>query len=72
MLIPRSRLARFTVPIFLLNAAAIGLYRAFGFVETGVRRNYYGRGEDAIIMSRTRVGGAESPAPQRSAEGGGT
>ena len=54
------------------NAAAIGLYRAFGFVETGVRRNYYGRGEDAIIMSRTRFGAAEAPAPQRSAEGGGT
>jgi len=35
------------------NEAAIGLYRRFGFTETGVRRHYYGRGEDAIIMTRT-------------------
>jgi ribosomal-protein-alanine N-acetyltransferase len=34
------------------NAAAIALYRSFGFTERGVRRNYYARGEDAIIMSR--------------------
>jgi ribosomal-protein-alanine N-acetyltransferase len=33
------------------NAAAIALYRAMGFSEHGVRRNYYGRGHDAIIMS---------------------
>jgi len=35
------------------NAAAVALYRRFGFTETGVRRNYYGRGQDALIMSRT-------------------
>ena len=35
------------------NAAAMALYRSFGFTERGVRRNYYGRGQDAIIMSRT-------------------
>jgi ribosomal-protein-alanine N-acetyltransferase len=34
------------------NAAAMGLYRSVGFTERGVRRNYYGRGQDAIIMSR--------------------
>jgi ribosomal-protein-alanine N-acetyltransferase len=37
------------------NAAAIGLYRAKGFSEIGLRRNYYaasnGR-EDAILMER--------------------
>jgi ribosomal-protein-alanine N-acetyltransferase len=37
------------------NAAAIGLYRAMGFSEIGLRRNYYvannGR-EDAILMER--------------------
>jgi ribosomal-protein-alanine N-acetyltransferase len=38
------------------NEAAVALYRSFGFKEAGVRRNYYGRGEDAIVMSR--VGGA--------------
>lgn len=36
------------------NAAAIALYRSFGFTETGLRRNYYGRGNDAIIMTWTR------------------
>jgi ribosomal-protein-alanine N-acetyltransferase len=34
------------------NEAALALYRAFGFRETGVRRNYYGRGHDAIVMTR--------------------
>lgn len=33
------------------NVAAMGLYRAMGFSEQGARRNYYGRGHDAIIMS---------------------
>jgi ribosomal protein S18 acetylase RimI-like enzyme len=37
------------------NTAAIALYRSFGFTERGVRRNYYGHGKDAIIMSRTRA-----------------
>ena len=33
------------------NAAAQGLYQALGFVETGVRPNYYQReNEDAILM----------------------
>ena len=40
------------------NVAAIALYRRFGFSESGVRRNYYGRGIDAIIMSRTRADAA--------------
>jgi [ribosomal protein S18]-alanine N-acetyltransferase len=35
------------------NEAAIALYASFGFSETGVRRNYYARGEDAIIMTRS-------------------
>jgi len=35
------------------NTPAIALYRSFGFTERGVRRNYYGHGHDAIIMSRT-------------------
>lgn len=33
------------------NEAAIGLYRSFGFTERGVRRNYYARGQDAVVMS---------------------
>ena len=35
------------------NAAAIALYRTCGFVESGVRRNYYGRGTDALLMTWT-------------------
>jgi ribosomal-protein-alanine N-acetyltransferase len=34
------------------NAAALGLYRAMGFSQIGLRKNYYGRGEDAVIMER--------------------
>ncbi len=40
------------------NAPAIALYRRHGFVDDGVRSNYYptadGR-EDALLMSRTRL-----------------
>jgi ribosomal-protein-alanine N-acetyltransferase len=32
------------------NTWARRLYAAFGFEDVGVRRNYYGRGEDALIM----------------------
>ena len=35
------------------NDAGVALYGRFGFAETGVRRNYYGRGEDALVMSLT-------------------
>lgn len=34
------------------NAAAIALYRAFDFRQTGRRRGYYADGEDALIMER--------------------
>ena len=34
------------------NQAAVALYRALRFTETGLRRNYYGQGEDALIMER--------------------
>ena len=33
------------------NAAAIGLYQAMGFAADGRRRDYYGRGHDALLMS---------------------
>lgn len=35
------------------NAAAIALYRAFGFEDASVRRAYYGDGEDALEMALT-------------------
>lgn len=34
------------------NAAAIALYRAVGFVETGLRKRYYRNGADAYMMRR--------------------
>ena len=34
------------------NEAALALYRAAGFREEGVRRSYYGPGEDALILWR--------------------
>lgn len=34
------------------NAPALGLYRAMGFTQIGLRKNYYARGEDAVIMER--------------------
>ena len=34
------------------NEPAAALYRAMGFAETGLRRNYYGEGQDAVIMER--------------------
>jgi [ribosomal protein S18]-alanine N-acetyltransferase len=39
-----------TLEVRRSNEAAQRLYAAFGFEEVGVRRNYYGRGEDALIM----------------------
>jgi len=38
------------------NAAAIALYRAYGFEQLAVRGDYYGPGRDAMIMRRP-VGG---------------
>jgi len=34
------------------NAAAIALYRTYGFVDCGVRRRYYVDGEDALLMEK--------------------
>lgn len=34
------------------NIAAIALYTRLGYVRTGLRRNYYGQGDDAFIMQR--------------------
>lgn len=43
------------------NQAAAGLYRAMGFSEIGMRRNYYGEGEDAIIMERRLRPATDTP-----------
>lgn len=34
------------------NESAVLLYRGFGFSNRGVRKHYYGRGSDAIIMTK--------------------
>lgn len=39
-----------TLEVRRSNEAARRLYASFHFEEVGVRRNYYGRGEDALIM----------------------
>jgi ribosomal-protein-alanine N-acetyltransferase len=51
-----------TLEVGRSNAAAIALYRALGFSETGVRRHYYGGGEDALIMTWTRPADATTVA----------
>lgn len=33
------------------NAAGIALYRSFGFSDSGLRKNYYGRGHHALLMT---------------------
>lgn len=40
------------------NAAALALYVRHGFAVAGRRRDYYGRGRDAILMTR-RLGGPD-------------
>ncbi len=51
-------LERWILEVARNNVAAQGLYRSHGFVEIGVRKDYYRAGEgrvDALVMSR-RVG----------------
>jgi ribosomal-protein-alanine N-acetyltransferase len=52
------------------NVAAIGLYEAAGFIPDGRRRDYYGRGQDALLMSM-RLRGAEEGLPAQLLGGGG-
>lgn len=35
------------------NAAAIGLYQKYGFLQIAVRKKYYEDGEDALVMQKT-------------------
>jgi len=45
-------MASVTLEVRRSNAPARALYSSLGFEEAGVRRDYYGRGEDALIMRR--------------------
>ena len=48
-----NRLAFLTLEVRPSNAAAIALYRGFGFREVGRRRNYYDLPkEDALILTK--------------------
>lgn len=44
-----------TLEVRRSNLAARNLYRKLNFAERRVRKNYYGSGEDAIIMERRLV-----------------
>jgi ribosomal-protein-alanine N-acetyltransferase len=47
----RREHARFvTLEVRRSNVAARGLYRKLEFEERRLRKNYYGSGEDAIVM----------------------
>lgn len=44
-------LAAMTLEVRVSNAAAIALYRRFGYAPAGVRKNYYSdEGEDGLVM----------------------
>lgn len=53
---------RFVLDVAADNDSAIAFYRAHGFIEDGVRKNYYGRLDgrrvDAMLMSRPVAGQA--------------
>lgn len=44
------------------NVEAVALYESFGFVPARVRKQYYGPGEDAIVMTCRLTGSAAEPA----------
>jgi ribosomal-protein-alanine N-acetyltransferase len=47
-----KRVAILTLEVRRSNLPARNLYRKMNFAERRVRKNYYGPGEDAIIMER--------------------
>ena len=49
-------IGRFLLDVAEDNAAARALYRRHGFTEDGRRRDYYGPGRDALLLSRTLAG----------------
>jgi len=52
------------------NTSARGLYGASGFTVDGRRRDYYGRGMDAVLMS-LRLEGSQAADPESTRSGGG-
>ena len=49
--------ARVTLEVRRYNLPAIALYERLGFRRVGERRNYYGGGEDALLMEKDVAGG---------------
>ena len=47
---------KMTLEVSAQNSAAVELYRNFGFVEEGVRLNYYAPGEHALILWLYNIG----------------
>nr|WP_305888839.1 GNAT family N-acetyltransferase [Parvularcula maris] len=43
--------------VSVANKAALALYDRFGFERVGLRRRYYGNGEDAAVLRRSLSGG---------------
>lgn len=50
-----------TLEVRVSNTAARELYRRFGFVPAGVRRRYYGDGEDALVLWASDLNEQGSP-----------
>ena len=46
------RVAHVTLEVRRHNAPAIALYERLGFRRVGERKNYYGAGEDALLMEK--------------------
>ena len=59
-----------TLEVAQNNDAARGLYESMGFAQSGVRRDYYGRGENALVMTASLpladIVDATVPEPQAS------
>ena len=58
----REGVARVLLEVREGNAGAVDLYRSFGFRSSGLRRNYYPDGENALLMEWKAGGGSSAPA----------
>lgn len=55
-----QRVEAMTLEVRVSNAAAISLYRRFGYAPAGVRKNYYSdEGEDGLVMWAHDIQGPE-------------
>lgn len=47
-----KKIENITLEVSEKNEGAINLYKKFGFIEAATRENYYGHGENALLMIR--------------------